>query len=374
MRKRLISSILCILAACSSSSGGSGDEGTSSGGDGGAASGGGSSAGGNGGSSGANGGTGGGASGGGGTNGGGANGGTGGGPVPMVGGCPVFTADDAWNTPVDQAEVNADYTQRLANYLEAQGNPDLHPDFGADWDGGPFGIPITIVPDNQPLTPISFDYDDESDPGPYPFPGPDDIKIEGRDPYSEDGDRHILVVQQGSCKVWEAWACTYTDQWECGSGATFDLTKNSYGQRTKGYTSADAAGLSIMAGVIRYDEVKAGAINHAIRFTLGCTASAFTHPASHLAVPNDCDGSDPNAMPMGVRIRMKADYDTSALSGDALVVAQAMKKYGMILADNGSDFYFQGEPDERWSDDNLGQLKDIPSSAFEVVDPVNPEM
>lgn len=295
------------------------------------------------------------------------------GDVPTVGGCPVFTADDAWNTPIDGAPVNADYTGRLTRFLAERGNPDLHPDFGADYDGGPFGIPITIVPMGQATLPISFDYDDESDPGPYPFPGPDEVEIEGRDPRSSDGDRHIITVQQGTCKVWEAWACSYGSQWNCGSGAVFDLKKNSYGQRTKGFTSADAAGLSILAGLIRYDETMAGEIRHAIRFTLSCTVDRYTKPASHQAVPDSCDPSDPDAMPMGVRVRLKKDYDMSGLQGAAAVVAQAMKTYGMILADNGSDFYFQGEPDERWSDDDLNGLKDIPSTAFEVVDPVVPE-
>ncbi len=295
------------------------------------------------------------------------------GDIPTLAGCPVFTADDAWNTPVDSAPVNADYTGRLTRYLEDQGNPNLHPDFGADYDGGPFGIPITIVPMSQATLPISFDYDDESDPGPYPFPGPDDVKIEGRDPRSSDGDRHIIVVQQGTCKVWEAWACSYGSQWDCGSGAIFDLKKNSYGQRTKGFTSSDAAGLSILAGLIRYDETMAGVIRHAIRFTVHCTVDRYTKPASHQAVPGGCDPSDPNAMPMGVRVRLKKDYDMSGLRGAAAVVAQAMKTYGMILADNGSDFYFQGEPDARWSDEDLNGLKNIPSTAFEVVGSVLPE-
>jgi hypothetical protein len=294
--------------------------------------------------------------------------------VPRLGGCPVFTSDDAWNTPIADAAVDADYTARLRRYLAARDNPDLHPDFGANWNGGPFGIPITLVPEGQPRTPISFEYDDESDPGPYPFPGPDEVSIEGRDPYAEDGDRHIIVVQRGSCKAYEAWACRYEGQWACGSGAVFDLRKNSYGQRPKGHTSADAAGLSILAGLVRYDEVRAGEVRHAIRFTLRCTASAFTHPASHLAVPGGCDGDDPDAMPMGVRVRLKADYDLGSLPSSARVIAQAMKTYGMILADNGSDFYFQGEPDARFSDEELNGLKGIPSTAFEVVAPVTPEM
>ncbi len=296
------------------------------------------------------------------------------GDVPTIAGCPIFSADDAWNTPIEDAQVNADYTQRLKSYLSAHGNPQLHPDFGAEYEGMPFGIPFNIVPMEQPKLAISFDYDDESDPGPYPFPGPSEVKIEGGDPRSQDGDRHVLTVQQGACKVWEAWACTYDGQWQCGSGAVFDLTKNSYGQRTKGYTSADAAGLSILAGLIRYDEAQAGAIKHAIRFTLRCTTNAFTKPASHFAVPGSCDENDPNAMPMGVRVRLKASYDISSLRGAAKVVAQAMKTYGLILADNGSDFYFQGEADARWSDAQLNDLKDIPSTEFEVVDPVAPEM
>jgi hypothetical protein len=295
------------------------------------------------------------------------------GDVPTIAGCPIFSADDAWNTSIEQAPVNVDYTSRLVNYLAAQGNPNLHPDFGAEYQGMPFGIPFNVVAIDQAKLPITFDYDDESDVGPYPFPGPDAVKIEGGDPRSDDGDRHVLALQQGTCKVWEAWACKYGSQWECGSGAVFDLAKNSYGQRPKGYTSADAAGLSILAGLIRYDEVQAGVIKHAIRFTLSCTTDAFTKPASHFAVPNNCDADDPNAMPMGVRVRLKSSFDVSGLRGAAKIVAEAMKTYGLILADNGSNFYFQGEADARWNDEHLNDLKDIPSTAFEVVGPVAPE-
>jgi len=276
-----------------------------------------------------------------------------------IGGCDVFPADDDWNTDISGADVDADWTRRLMNIV---GNVRLHPDYGGD-ASELYGIPIDVVPEDQTPLKITFDYDDESDPGPYPFRGPDDAKIEGGSATDCDGDCHVLVVQQGTCQLYEGWACLYDSEWHCGSGAKWDLTKIAYGQRPKGWTSADAAGLPITPGIVRYDEVRAGALNHAIRFTVNCSSDYFVKPGTHHA--STCDDAD--APPMGLRVRMKADFDISSLSASAQVVATAMKKYGMILADNGSNFYFQGEANLGWTEDDIEPLKGIPASAFEVI-------
>jgi hypothetical protein len=278
----------------------------------------------------------------------------------------VFPGDDPWNRDISQAAVDATWTQRIRALV---GDVNLHPDYGVD---GPtlYGIPINLVPTSQTPVDVTFDwYDDESDPGPYPFPGPSDIAIEGQSPMACDGDCHVLVVQQGTCMLYEGYACEYqTDGWHCGNGAKWDLTRVSYGQRTPGHTSADAAGLPIMPGLVRYDEVRAGEIRHAIRFTLPCTKPNYVAPATHYAVPGGCDENDPNAPPMGIRVRLRADFDDSAFPASARVVVAAMKRYGLILADNGSSFYFQGDSNAGWTEDDIEPLKDIPASAFEAVD------
>jgi hypothetical protein len=219
--------------------------------------------------------------------------------------------------------------------------------------------------------PVTFDdYPDESDPGPYPFPAPGTAKIEGGTPSACDGDCHFLVVQSGSCQLYEGYHCSYSDQWHCSGGSKWDLSKNGYGQRPKGWTSADAAGLAITPGLVRVDEVRAGIITHAIRFTTKCTRKNFVAPATHEAVPGGCSASDPNSPPMGLRVRLsKTKFDIGSLPGSAQVVAKAMQTYGMILADNGSNFYFQGEDDPRWTDTDVEPLKTIPASAFEVIVP-----
>jgi len=283
--------------------------------------------------------------------------------MTTVGGCAVFTADDDWNRDVSGAPADATWTQRLQRMV---GNVRIHPDYGG---AGEYGIPINVVPQDQTMAAITFDwYADESDPGPYPFPAPATIKIEGSSPTSCDGDCHVLVVQQGSCELYEGYACEHRgDGWHCGNGAKWDLTRRSLGQRTKGWTSADAAGLPIMAGVLRYDEVAAGEVRHAIRFTVNCTRPNYVAPATHFAVPDGC--SDPDAPPMGLRVRLRADYDISSAPRGAQVVMTAMKRYGMILADNGSNFYFQGEAHPGWSEDDIDALKGVPASAFEVISP-----
>jgi hypothetical protein len=271
----------------------------------------------------------------------------------------LFTPDDAWNTDVSGAPVDAAWTAKLAALV---GGVNLHPDFGAG-----FGIPINVVPANQLPVGITYDqYADESDAGPFPLPDVGVARIEGSDdPRACSGDCHLLVVQQTTCLLFEGWACRYEDGngWICGNGAKWDLTKRSYGQRKSGYTSADAAGLPIYAGLARHEEVMAGEITHAIRFTVKCSAPSFIAPATHAA--GNCAGNA-NAPPMGLRVRMKASYDGSALGPEAQVFVRAFKKYGMILADNGSNFYFQSEDNPGWSD-QINDLKQVPASAFEVV-------
>jgi hypothetical protein len=250
------------------------------------------------------------------------------------------------------------------------GAKNLHPDYGNSGTDH-YGIPINKVPNSQPKVAIHFDdYPDESDPGPYPLPSADQAHIEGGTPTACDGDCHLIVVQEGACRLYEGYACHYaSDGWHCANGASWDLSRKSEGQRPVGFTSADAAGLAIAPGMVRYDEAHAGEIRHAIRFTLHCTRANYVDPATHAAVPNGCSAQDPDAPPMGLRVRLKASYDISKLSGAAKTVARAMQRYGMILADNGSDFYFQGEEDTRWTAADVEPLKGIPSDAFEALEP-----
>ena len=280
-----------------------------------------------------------------------------------VGGCKMFPAEDAWNLDVSAVAVDAAWTKKVQDLV---GAAKIHPDYGVDGQDL-YGIPLNVVPQSQALAPVAFDgYADESDPGPYAFPGPANVIIEGNSPMSCDGDCHLLVVQQGACMLYEGYACEYrSDGWHCSNGAKWDLTKDSYGQRPTGWTSADAAGLAIGPGVLRYDEVRAGEVTHALRFTLKCSTDKYVKPATHQAVPGGCDKS--TAPPMGTRVRLKADYDISALSPSAQVVLRGMKKYGMILADNGSNFYFQGQANPGWTEDDIEPLKGVPASAFEVI-------
>ena len=285
--------------------------------------------------------------------------------LPVIGGCTIFTKDDAWNLNISDATVDAEWTE---NMHDLSSDVNLHPDFG-NWDGHAYGIPINVVPSNEPMRTMVFEWwPEESDPGPYPFPAPDAAQIEGGDAYNCDGDCHLLTLQQDSCMLYESGNCTWaSNAWHCGCGAVFDLSQNSYGQRPMGWTSADAAGLSIAAGLIRYSEVAAGEIRHAIRFTMPCTRSNYVFPASHFAVPGTCS-DDPSHPPMGLRVRLKADYDISSFNPTAQVILRAMKTYGMILADNGSTFYFQAETNPGWNGDEQ-QLKEVPATEFEVVTP-----
>ena len=211
------------------------------------------------------------------------------------------------------------------------------------------------MPESQSGVSVSFDYADESDPGPYPIPP--DVRIEA------SSDRHALIVRDGECRLYELFALERSGSgWNAGSGAIFDLDSNAL--RPDGWTSADAAGLPIFAGLARYDEVQRGRIEHALRFTLSRTQRAYLHPATHFA----SNVTDPAAPPMGLRLRLRADFDISHSHGDARVILEALRDYGMIVADNGSNWYISGATDSRWDDGDLNQLKTVPDSAFEVVD------
>ena len=272
-------------------------------------------------------------------------------PGPTLGGCSVFPPDNAWNRdvsgdPVDPNSANyINYINRTATHL--------HADFGEDPS---YGIPYVVVPANQPMVPIDFwESPDESDPGPYPIPP--------NAPIEAGSDGHMLVLRQGECKLYETYVTSYSASagWEAASGAVFDLNSNAL--RPLGWTSADAAGLPILPGLVRYDEVVAGEIRHALRFTVDATQRRYILPATHYA----SSITDPNAPPMGLRLRLKASYNISGFTGQARVVLEALKRYGMIVADNGTSWFITGATDSRWVDDDLNQLKTVPGSAFEVV-------
>jgi hypothetical protein len=278
---------------------------------------------------------------------------------PSIAGCPVFPPDSIWNVRVDTLPVHP----RSAPYVDAIGRTrTLHPDFGAGlWNGGPIGIPWAVVPAGQAPVAVAFDYADESDPAPYPIPA--DPPIEGG--AWSTGDRHILLVDPARCTLHELYAA-YPEpdgSWRAGSGAIFDLA--SHALRPDGWTSADAAGLAILPGLVRYEEVEAGEIRHAIRFTAPVTQRAHVWPARHHASSN----TSPDVPPMGQRFRLKASFDVSAFPPRVRVILTALQRYGMILADNGSSWYLSGAPDPRWDDDELvGWLRQVSGDAFEAVD------
>ncbi len=291
----------------------------------------------------------------GGAGGGGGSGGGSGGGNTNIDGCKVFPADNEWNRDVSGDPVDANSDQYIA-FILANGGQDVHPDFGSNPE---YGIPYVVVPETQPKVPVTFDYADESDPGPYPIPP--DAPIEGG--ANASGDRHVLVVQTGTCLLYETYDSHYVGPgWQAGSGAKFDLNVNTL--RPDGWTSADAAGLPIFPGLVRYDEaVTKGKIEHALRFTLSVTQKAYIHPATHWASSE----TSADAPPMGLRLRLKASYDTSSFTGASLAVVTALKKYGMIVADNGSNWFISGASHPSFNDDELDQLKGVPGSAFEVV-------
>jgi hypothetical protein len=278
--------------------------------------------------------------------------------LPAASRCPIFPASNAWNQRVDALPVASDSAQLVAAIgLDAP----VHPDFGSGvYGGGPIGIPFDVVAKKTARVRVGFDYADESDKGPYPIPR--GVHIEGG--RNADGDRHALLIDRDACKLYELYALKPTagGGWQAGSGATWSLRSNHL--RPSGWTSADAAGLPIFPGLARWDEVRRGVIDHALRFTAPRTRRAFVYPARHFA----SDSTDPNLPPMGLRIRLKANVEVSRFPAQARVVLTALKRYGAILADNGSPWYITGAPDSHWSNDQLHELSRLHGSDFEVVD------
>ncbi|HEX3041138.1 MAG TPA: hypothetical protein VHP56_03505 [Solirubrobacterales bacterium] len=294
------------------------------------------------------------------------------GPYPDLGSCQVFPdppaslsprapslgTEAAWNQDISKAPRDPRSSAYVA-YIDAHGGESLHPDFGSP---RPYGFPYSVVGPGQRMLPVHYTaYGDESDPGPFPVPGKAPVEGGNR----SDGDRHVLVVDRAGCRLYELYRAFFVAEprphWNADSGTTWDL--RSAARRPEGWTSADAAGLPIFPGLVRYDEAASGRVEHAIRVTVESTRNAWVHPASHCAG----DSSDPSAPPMGLRLRLKAGYGLGRFSGPARAIAVAMKRYGLIVADNGSNWFFSGTSDCRWDDENLNQLKGIPGSAFEAV-------
>jgi hypothetical protein len=273
--------------------------------------------------------------------------------------CTIFPSDNIWNRNISALPTHTMSDQYIANIGLGS---HVHADFGSGlWDGGPIGIPFVNVPGNQPFVPINFiAYGNESDPGPYPVPTT--APVEGGP--DADGDRHVLVINQGNCTLYELYRAfpQQNGSWDADSGAVWNL--NSHALRPAGWTSADAAGLPIYPGLVTYDEVASGQITHAIRFTAPETQMAYLWPARHFA----SDSDDPNLPPMGLRVRLKASVDISGYPQQVRVILQGMKDYGMFLADNGSPWYISGAPDERWDNDMLHLMDPLSGADFEAVD------
>jgi hypothetical protein len=280
-------------------------------------------------------------------------------PGPKVAGCPVFPRSSHWNKRVDRLPVHP----RSAAIMRSIGlDAYVHPDFGSgQYEGAAIGIPYVTVSKRQPRVPVSFDYGDESDRGPYPIPP--NVPIEGG--RSSDGDRHVIAIDRERCRLYELFAAYPENggsRWRAGSGAIWNLRSNRL--RPSGWTSADAAGLPIFPGLARYQEVRRGHIDHALRFTAPRTRKAFIYPARHFA----SDETDPDLPAMGQRLRLKRSFNISRFPRQTRVVLRALKRYGMILADNGSPLYITGAPSRGWDNDDLHSLHGVPGSAFEVVD------
>jgi hypothetical protein len=277
--------------------------------------------------------------------------------APIVGGCQMFPSNDAWNTDISKYPLDP----HSGAYVKAlPGN--LHPDFGHNPN---YGIPFSVVPATQKEVPVKFlNYPSESEKGPYPIPP--NAQIEGG--VKSTGDRHVLVLQQGTCKLFELWRAFEIDggsRWNAANGAVFPLDTNKL--RPNGWTSADAAGLPITPALIKCDEVAAGAIDHALRVTFNETQAGYIHPATHFA----SSSTNPDLPPMGLRFRLKASFDISKFNRTSKIILTAMQHYGMLVADNGSNWYFQGQGGSAakcWNDNELDQLKTVPGSAFEVVE------
>lgn len=274
--------------------------------------------------------------------------------VPSIGGCQIFPADNIWNTRIDSLPVHARSDAWISSIGASTG---LKADFGSGlWEGYPIGIPYTTAPGSQAPVSIDFYYGGQSDPGPYRIPS--DAPVEG------GSDHHVLVVDRDRCQLTEVFDATRHSAtlWSGGSGAIFDL--NSHALRPDGWTSADAAGLPILPGLARYDEIAAGEIAHALRFTAVTTQRAYVWPARHFASSN----TNLNVPPMGARVRLKSSVNISGFSPEVRIVLLALQRYGMFLADNGSNWYISGAPDGRWNNDNLRQLRQIVGSNLEFVD------
>jgi hypothetical protein len=279
----------------------------------------------------------------------------------------MFPADNIWNARVDRLPVSSS----SAEYVNAVGSgASMHADFGSgQWNGGPIGIPYVVVGPGQPAVNVSFGVQSESTPGPYPIPA--NAPIEGG-PVS-GGDRHVIVVDAAACRLYELFSAfpNGDGSWRAYSGAAWDLRSNAL--RPDSWTSADAAGLPILPGLVRYDEVASGQIRHALRITAPFTRSAHVWPARHDASAF----TDPAIPAMGQRFRLKASFDISHFAPPVQVILQAMKSYGVVLADNGAPWFVSGAPDPRWDNEVLRQFQDVPGSAFEAVDvsslQVNPD-
>jgi hypothetical protein len=294
------------------------------------------------------------------------------GPYPDLGSCEVFpeppvslppTAPSlpnqaAWNQDISRAPVASNSAATIA-YVDSHGGDHLHPDFGSP---RAYGFPYAVVGAGQPHLPVHYTaYGSESDRGPFPIPA--GAPVEGG--RRSDSDRHVLVVDRSRCMLYELYRGFPTRRggphWNADSGVSWDLRSTAL--RPDSWTSADAAGLPIFPGLVRFDEATSGHLDHAIRVTFDSTRDAWIHPASHCAG----DTGNPNAPAMGTRLRLKAGYGLGGFSGAAKTIAEALKRYGMIVADNGSNWFFSGSSDRRWDDENLNQLKRIPGSAFQVV-------
>jgi len=280
---------------------------------------------------------------------------------PSLAGCPVFPATSVWNTPVDRLPVAAGSARTIAA-IGVDGH--VHADFGSGlYDGSRIGVPFVVVHGAQtPKSHVSFDYADESDRGPYPIPA--NVPIEGAPAHANTGDRHALIVDRDSCTLYELYALRRSGSgWSAGSGAIWNLRSNKL--RPAGWTSADAAGLPILPGLARWDgDASTGRIDHALRFTVARSRRAYIYPARHQAGSS----TDPALPPMGLRVRLKASVNITRLPRQARIVAQALKTYGMIVADNGSSWFIGGAPSPHWSNDQLHALGGLTGADFEVVD------
>jgi hypothetical protein len=269
--------------------------------------------------------------------------------LPGAPNCPIFPKNNPWNRRVDKLPVAANSVRVIGSIGLRTG---LHPDFGSGtWEGGPIGIPFNVVTRKTRRVRLGFDYADESDKGPYPIPR--SVKLE------HGGDHHALMIDRSACRLYEVYALRGR---RAGAGAIWNLRSNKL--RPAGWTSGDAAGLPIFPGLVRWDEVKRGRIDHALRFTVERSRRAYVYPARHFA----SDSNDPSLPPMGLRVRLRAGYPTAGFPRQARIVLEALKRYGMLVADNGTDWYISGAPDRHWDNDALHALERVKGADFEVVD------